>query len=155
MYVACNVCNIFSIDQWDFKWENYKKCIADINVTFTQRFHLFKKSIKMHDNLQKIKSTLVIYIRIKYIELNVYLHSRNVLNMNSFQCNCEWSYQIIKHILMHCLNWMHLRLNMLQNVNFMNYQIIIAITKNLKTTVRMMMKMKLLKQFRVTRALIL
>jgi len=43
---------------------------------------------------------------------------------------------------------------MLQDVDFMNYQIIISIMKNLKTTARMMMKMKLLKQFKMTRTLI-
>ncbi len=145
----------FHESQWDLKWENYKKRIADINVTFAQRFHLFKRSVRMRDDLQKIESTLAIHIRIERIELNVYLHSRNVSNTNSPRCNCEWSHQIIKHILMHCSNWTHLRLNMLQDVNFTNYRIIIAITKSLKMTVRMMMKTKLLEQFRVTRALIL
>ncbi len=145
----------FHKNQWNLRWKNYKKCIADINTTFAQRFHLFKKSIRMHDDFQKIENTLTIYIRIECIELNVYLHLRNVSSMNSLQCNCEWNHQIIKHILMHYSNWMHLQLNMLQNVDFMNYQVIIAITKSFKTTARMMMRTKLLKQFRVTRAFIL
>ncbi len=86
---------------------------------------------------------------------NVYLHSRNVLSANSFQCDCEWSHQTVKHILIHCLNWMHLWSNMLRDVDFMNYRVIISITKSLKTTARMMMKTKLLKQFRMIRTLIL
>jgi len=145
----------FHKNQWDLRWENYKKCIADINTTFAQRSHLFKRSIRMRDDFQKIKSTFATHIKIKRIELNVYLHSRNVSSMNSFRCNCEWSHQIIKHILMHCSNWTHLQSNMLQDVDFTNYQVIIAITKNLKMTARMMMKMKLLEHFRVTKALIL
>jgi len=44
---------------------------------------------------------------------------------------------------------------MLCDVDVTNYRIIVSITKNLRVTVRMMMKMKLLKQFRVTRTLIL
>ncbi len=135
--------------------KNYQKRIANINTTFAQRSHLFKKSVRIRDDFQKIKSTFATYIRIECIKLNVYLHLRNVLSMNSFQCNCEWSHQIIKHVLMHYSNWMHFRLNMLQNVDFTNYWIIIAIMKSLKMTARMMMKTKLLKQFRVTRALIL
>ena len=145
----------FHKSQWDFKWENYKKRIANINVTFVQRFHLFKRSVRMRDDLQKIESTLATYIRIERIKLNVYLHLRNILSMNSFRCNCEWSHQIVKHILMHCSNWTHLWLNMLQDIDFINYWVIIAIMKSFKMTARMMMKTKLLKQFRVTKALIL
>ncbi len=145
----------FHKNQWNFRWKNYKKRIANINASFAQRFHLFKKSIKMRDDLQKIKSILATYIRIEHIKLNVYLHSRNVLSVNSSWCNCEWNYQTVKHILMHCLNWTHLWSNMLWDVDFTNYQVIISIMKNLRATARMMMKMKLLKQFRMTRILIL
>ncbi len=145
----------FHKSQWDFQWKNYKKRIADINASFTQRSHLFRKSVKMRDNLQKIESTLAIHIKIKRIKLNVYLYLRNVLSANSSRCNCEWSHQTVKHILMHCLNWTHLRLNMLHDVDFTNYQIIVLITKSLKATARIMMKMKLLKQFKMTRTLIL
>ncbi len=145
----------FYKSQWNLRWKNYKKRIADINAILAQRSHLFKRLVRMRDDFQKIKSTLATYIRIKRIELNVYLHSRNVSSMNNSRCNCEWSHQIIKHILLHCSNWMHLRLNMLQDVDFTNDQVIIAITKSFKMTARMMMKTKLLKQFRVTRTLIL
>ncbi len=145
----------FHKSQWSLRWKNYKKCIADINASFAQRFHLFKKSVRMRDDLQKIKSILATHIRIKRIELNVYLHSRNVSSANSSRCNCEWSHQTVKHILMNCLNWTHLWSNMLQDIDFTNYWIIISITKSLKTTARMMMKMKLLKQFRMTRTFIL
>ena len=145
----------FHKSQWDLQWKNYKKRIANINASFAQRFHLFKKSVKMRDDLQKIESILAIYIRIERIKLKIYLHLRNMLSVNSFQCNCEWNHQTVKHILMHCLNWTHLRSNMLWDVDFTNYWIIISITKNLKATARMMMKTKLLKQFRMTRTLIL
>jgi len=82
----------FHKSQWDLWWKNYKKCITDINTFLAQRFHLFKKSVRMRDDLQKIKSILATYIRIKRIKLNVYLHSRNVSNVNSFWCNCEWNH---------------------------------------------------------------
>ena len=45
--------------------------------------------------------------------------------------------------------------NALQNVDFLNYWIIIIITKSLRTVMKMMMKTKLLKQFKVTKTLIL
>jgi len=79
----------FHKSQWNLWWKNYKKCIADINAFFAQRFHLFKKSVKMRDDFQKIKSILATYIRIERIKLKIYLHSRNVLNANSSRCNCK------------------------------------------------------------------
>ncbi len=146
---------LYHKDQWKQWWKKYKKCIVNINAISAQRFHLFNKMIKMCDDFQKIESILATYIRIERIDFNVYLHLRNVLSMNSLQCDCEQSHQTTKHVLMHCLNWTHLRLKMLRDVNFLNYQIIIMIMKNLKAAVRMMMKMKLLKQFKVTRTFIL
>ncbi len=141
--------------QWKQQWEKYRKYIADVHIILTQRLHLFNKIIKMQNNLQKIKSTLVTHIRIERIDLNAYLHFRNVSDADSVQCNCDWNYQMMKHVLMHCLNWLHLRSRMLWDVNFSNYRIIITIMKSLKAAARMMMKTKLLKQFKVTESLIL
>ncbi len=146
---------LYHKDQWKQWWEKYKKCIADINATSAQRSHLFNKMIKMRDDFQKIESTLAIYIRIKRIDLNIYLHLRNVSSMSNLQCDCEWSHQTAKHVLMHCLNWTHLQSRMLHDIDFSNYWIIIVITKDLRTAVRMMMKTKLLKQFKVIRTFIL
>ncbi len=141
--------------QWKQWWEKYRKCIADVYITLTQRLHLFNKMIKMWNDFQKIESTFIIYIRIKCIDLNVYLHFRNISDADSMQCNCNWDHQMMKHVFMHCLNWLHLRSKMLQDVDFLNYQIIIAITKSFRAAARMMMKTKLLKQFKVIESLIL
>ncbi len=141
--------------QWKQWWKKYRKCIADVHVISTQRSHLFNKMIKMWNNLQKIKSTFIIHIKIECIDLNVYLHFRNVSDADSMQCNCNWNHQMMKHVLMHCLNWLHLRSRMLQDVDFLNYWIIITITKSLWAAARMMMKTKFLKQFKVMKLLIL
>ncbi len=142
-------------DQWNQRWEKYRECVANVNTISAQRLHLSNKMIKMRDDLQKAESILAMYIRIKHIDLNAYLHSRNVSDMNSLQYDCEWSYQTTKHVLMHCLNWLHLWSRMLQDADFLNYWIIVVITKNLRAVAKMMMKTKLLKQFRVTRTLVL
>ncbi len=142
-------------DQWNQRWEKYRERVADINAISAQRLHLSNKMIKMRDDFQKAESILAMHIRIERIDLNTYLHSRNISDMNSSRCNCEWSHQTTKHILMHCLNWSHLRSRMLQDADFSNYWIIIIITKSLRAVTKMMMKTKLLKQFKVTRTLIL
>ena len=104
--------------QWKQRWEKYRKCIADVHIISTQRLYLFNKMIKMRNDLQKIESTLIIYIRIERIDLNAYLHFRNVSDADSMQCNCNWNYQTMKHVFMHCLNWSHLQSRMLQDINF-------------------------------------
>ncbi len=142
-------------DQWNQRWEKYKERVADVNTISAQRLHLSNKMIKMHDDLQKAESILAMYIRIKRIDLNVYLHSRNVSDINTSWCNCEWSHQTTKHVLMHCSNWSHLQSRMLQDADFLNYWIIIIITKSLRAVAKMMMKTKLLKQFKVIKTLIL
>ncbi len=142
-------------DQWNQWWKKYRERVADVNTISAQRLHLSNKMIKMRDNLQKAESILAMHIRIKRIDLNAYLHSRNVSDMNSSWCNCKWSHQTTKHVLMHCLNWSHLRSRMLQDADFLNYWIIVIITKSLKAVAKMMMKTKLLKQFKVTKTLVL
>ncbi len=108
-------------DQWKQWWEKYRKCIADVHIILTQRLHLFNKMIKMQNDFQKVENTLIIYIRIECIDLNVYLHFRNVSDADNTQCDCNWNHQTMKHVFMHCLNWLHLRSRMLQDVDFLNY----------------------------------
>jgi len=142
-------------DQWNQRWKKYRERVADVNAISAQRSHLSNKMIKMRDDLQKAESTLAMHIRIERIDLNAYLHSRNVSGTNSSRCDCEWSHQTTKHVLMHCSNWSHLRSRMLQDADFSNYRIIVVITKNFRAVAKMMMKTKLLKQFRVARTLVL
>ncbi len=142
-------------DQWNQRWKKYRERVADVNAISAQRSHLSKKMIKMRDDLQKAESILAMHIKIERIDLNAYLHSRNVSGTNSSRCDCEWSHQTTKHVLMHCSNWSHLRSRMLQDADFSNYWIIIVITKSLKAVAKMMMKTKLLKQFKVTRTFVL
>jgi len=142
-------------DQWNQWWKKYRERVADVNAISAQRLHLSNKMIKMRDDLQKAESILAMHIRIECIDLNIYLHSRNISDMNSLQCDCEWSHQTTKHVLMHCSNWLHLQSRMLQDADFSNYWIIIIITKSFRAVAKMMMKTKLLKQFRVTRTLVL
>ncbi len=142
-------------DQWNQRWEKYRERVADVNAISAQRLHLSNKMIKMRDDLQKAESILAMHIRIERIDLNAYLHSRNISGTNSSRCDCEWSHQTTKHVLMHCLNWLHLRSRMLQDADFLNYWIIIIIMKSLRAVAKMMMKTKLLKQFKVTRTFVL
>ena len=71
-------------NQWDQRWKNYRKCIANINVILTQRLHLFNKMMKMRDDFQKAESILATYIKTECIDLNAYLHFRNVSDMIFF-----------------------------------------------------------------------
>ncbi len=75
--------------QWNQRWEKYKKRVADINAISAQRLHLSNKMIKMRDDFQKAEDILAMHIKIECIDLNAYLHSRNVSDMNSLRCDCK------------------------------------------------------------------
>ncbi len=79
----------FHRSQWKQWWEKYRKHIADVHVISIQRLHLFNKMIKMQNDFQKIESTFIIHIKIECIDLNTYLHFRNVSDVNSMQCDCD------------------------------------------------------------------
>jgi len=74
-------------DQWNQWWEKYRERVANINTISAQRSHLSNKMIKMRDNFQKAESILAMHIKIERIDLNAYLHFRNVSDMNSLRCN--------------------------------------------------------------------
>ncbi len=76
-------------DQWNQWWEKYRERVANINAISAQRLHLSNKTIKMRNDFQKAESILAMYIRIERINLNIYLHSRNISGMNSSRCDCE------------------------------------------------------------------
>ncbi len=76
-------------DQWNQWWEKYRERVANINTISAQRSHLSNKMIKMRDNFQKAESILAMHIKIERIDLNAYLHFRNVSDMNSLRCNCK------------------------------------------------------------------
>ncbi len=42
----------------------------------------------MCNDFQKAESIFAMYIKIKCIDLNAYLHSKNVSDMNNLQCDC-------------------------------------------------------------------
>jgi len=43
----------------------------------------------MCNDFQKAESILAMYIKIERINLNAYLHFKNISDMNSLRCNCK------------------------------------------------------------------
>ena len=76
-------------DQWNQWWEKYREHVANINAILAQRLHLSNKIIKMCNDFQKAESILAMYIKIERINLNAYLHFKNISDMNSLRCNCK------------------------------------------------------------------
>ncbi len=76
-------------DQWNQWWEKYREHVANINAILAQRLHLSNKMIKMCNDFQKAESILAMYIKIERINLNAYLHFKNISDMNSLRCNCK------------------------------------------------------------------
>ncbi len=58
-------------------------------VCVTLSFRVFKKRLKLHENLIKAESSLVTQMRTDRINLTEYLFHRRVLTVSFSTCTCE------------------------------------------------------------------
>ncbi len=76
-------------DKWERFWDEYqtknrrRNCVA-------LTFQIFKKRLKLHDNLFKIENNLVTQMRTNRIELTKYLFHRRVFIIVISACFCDW-----------------------------------------------------------------
>jgi hypothetical protein len=75
--------------KWKRVWNEYQKTNERrICVTLTSK--IFKKRLKLHDELFKIENNLIMQMRIDRIDLTNYLFHRRILTIVSSICSCEW-----------------------------------------------------------------
>jgi hypothetical protein len=132
--------------KWKQSWSEYQITNRRrICVALTSR--LFRKWLKLHENLFKIESNLVIQMRTNHINLIEYLFHRKMLIISSSICFCNWLKQITKHVVFFCSNYRTHRESMLKVVETFNFDTMLNTVKELKTMIKWMMKINLLAQF--------
>ena len=57
---------------------------------------------EIHNNLKRAQSSIAIQIRSEHIGFNSYLHRRKVPGIDSPRCQCGYSSQNVKHMIMCC-----------------------------------------------------
>jgi hypothetical protein len=133
-------------DRWKRFWSEYqtknrrKDCVALSS-------QIFKKRLKLHDNLFKIESSLVTQMRTNRIKLAKYLFHRRVLIIVISACSCDWLRQTLKHVMLFCFNHSRTRESMLLVVETQNLRRLLNINKRVRTMTRWLMKTDILAQF--------
>jgi hypothetical protein len=133
-------------DRWKRFWSEYqtknrrKDCVA-------LSFQIFKKRLKLHDNLFKVESSLITQMRTNRIELAKYLFHRDVLIIVISACFCDWFRQTLKHVMLFCFNHSRTRENMLLVVETQNLRRLLNINKRVRVMTRWLMETNILAQF--------
>ncbi len=136
-------------DKWKRFWNEYqtknkrRNCVA-------LTFQIFKKRLKLHDNLFEIENNLITQIRTNRIELTKYLFHRWVLIIVISACFCDWLKQTLKHVMLFCFNHNRTRENMLFVVETQNLRRLLNINKRIRMMTRWLMKTNILAQFSLT-----
>jgi hypothetical protein len=105
------------------------------------------KRMKLHKNLIKSKSFLVIHMKTRRIKLINYFFFRRVFIVLTSNCFCKHSKQTLRLILFFCRDWSKNRQRMLRDDETTNMNRFLNIAKNLKVSIIWLMKINLLTQF--------
>ena len=132
--------------KWEQIWDEYQE-IDRRRICVTLLFKVFKKRLKLHENLIKIKNNLVIQMRTNRIKLIDYLFHRRMFIVEFSTCSCDWFKQITKHIMLFCSNHSTYRSSMLRAVETLNFSMLLDTAKDLKSVIRWLMKTNLFSQF--------
>jgi hypothetical protein len=133
-------------DKWKRFWSEYQTKNERRNcVALTSQ--IFKKRLKLHDNLFKIESSLITQMRTNRIELAKYLFHRRVLIIVTSACFCDWLRQTLKHVMLFCLNHNRTRESMLLVAETQNLRRLLNINKKIRMMTRWLMKTNILAQF--------
>jgi hypothetical protein len=130
-------------DRWERSWSEYqtKNKRRDCVALSSQ---IFKKRLKLHDNLFKVESNLVTQMRTNRIELAKYLFHRRVFIIVISACFCDWLRQTLKHVMLFCLNHSRTRKSMLLVVETQNLRRLLNINKKVRVMTRWLMKTDIL-----------
>ncbi len=120
-------------------------------VCVTLLSRVFKKRLKLHENLIKIKSSLITQMRIDRINLTKYLFHRRVLTVSFLTCTCKWLKEFMKHVVIFCFEHNHTRESMLFVVKMHDFRQLFEVLKTLKIITKWLMNTDLLTQFSLTR----
>ncbi len=136
--------------KWKKAWSEYQTSEKwRICVTLSSR--VFKKRLKLHANLIKVESSLVTQMRTNRISLTKYLFHRRMLTVSFSTCTCEWFKQLMKHVVLFCLEYNHTRKIMLFVVETHDFRQLLEVLRILKIITRWLMNTNLLTQFSLAR----
>ena len=111
--------------------------------------------LKLHWNLCKAESSLIIQICFNHINFTIFLNKTNVSDYESLMCQCSQAWETVTHIIIHCFKFVKIK-HILKNfiTNQLNIQILINTSANIQHLTRWLMKLQILLQFQLTEQLL-
>ena len=111
--------------------------------------------LKLHQDLHKAESFLIIQIHFNYIDLMIFLNKMNVSDYKSLTCQCDQAQETVTHIIIHCFRFAEIR-HILKNsvTDQLNIQVLINISASIQYLTRWFMKLQILSQFQLTEQLL-
>ena len=131
--------------RWKSRWSN------DTNEKHLRRLtsKITSKHILLHKDKHKSHSALLTQLDIEKINFNLFLKERCVLEMISKTCSCDHDVMTMRHVLLACSNWRNLQMRLRRKINTTNIIKILDTRKSITSTIRMMIDIALLKQFKI------
>ena len=90
---------------WDKNWREETKKRSLYKIIKTSNNSI----LKIHRELEKWMSSILIQMRTQKIDLNHFLHHRKVSKYDIFECSCERDFHTIMHVLIECSLYYKLR----------------------------------------------
>ena len=146
--------NQYYFQQWEKRWELYKRHISDPSGRPAQRSPLTKKILRLRHGLHKAESSLVTHIKAECIGLQAYLYSRKVPGAESPDCGYGQGRQTAKHILVFCPQWNMLRQRVFEATNVHDYHRVVETPSGLRKSARVLMDTGLLGHFSLAKTLL-
>ena len=131
--------------RWESRWSN------DTNEKHLRRLtsKITSKHMLLHKDKHKSYNALLTQLRIEKINFNLFLKERCVFQMISKICSCDHDVMTTRHVLLTCSNWRNLQIRLKRKISTMNIIKILNTRKDFISTIRIMINIALLKQFKI------
>ena len=110
---------------------------------------------KLHQDLCKTKSFLIIQICFNHINLTIFLNKIKISDYKSFTCWYSQAWETITYIISHCSRFIKIRYILKFFItNQLNIQILTNMTADIQHLIRWFIKLWILSQFQLTKQLL-
>ena len=111
--------------------------------------------LKLHKNLCKAESSLIMQICSECIDLVTFLNKMKVSDFKTLMCQCDQAWETAAHVIVHYFRFAETR-HLLKNLSTdqLNLQDLMNTAAEIQWLVRWVMKLKILFQFQLTEQLL-
>ena len=141
--------------QWEAEWETYRTAVQERRKQPTHREGIHHgRTQKLHAELAKAESSLVVQMRTGVIGFADFLHRMGVPGYETPGCHCGHMRQTAKHILLFCPQYTRGRAGMLRDAGTTDFQTLTSTGRGVKAACRWLINLGILGQYRLAAELL-